>query len=286
MVQSSSTPNVPHSALAASNLDDRPATANRTPEGKTPAPRVYGVSTPESFARAQQEQERKKKLEVDQKAEAEARRKLIVMSKQTEFPPSTPISCPPSPDDEIFLRKQEESRRGRSSSSVNSNSIVSQVTSPSDLTSPISSVDLSGQEQTFPSEPSLPALVSSGSSVCADPEGDFLERSGSVPTPVFSDSSPETLTPPMLSKQTSIDEGETPTNTIDGIIDIDEEGYNGDGDTTLTVDDDDDDSDSDEGLTMTRRKPAAKVGVQMARRGTNASVGSTDTAKKVDMDGA
>lgn len=90
----------------------------------------------------------------------------------------------------------------------------------------------------------------------------------------------------MLSKQTSIDEGETPTNTIDGIIDIDEEGYNGDGDTTLTVDDDDDDSDSDEGLTMTRRKPAAKVGVQMARRGTNASVGSTDTAKKVDMDGA
>lgn len=289
MLQSSSTPNVPHSALAASNLDDRPATANRTPEGKIPAPRVYGISTPESFARAQQEQERKKKLEADQKAEAEAKRKKIAMSTQTEFPPSATTSCPPSPDDEIFLRKQEESRRARSSSSVNSNSIVSQVTSPSDLTSPISSVNLSGQEQTFPSEPSLPALVSSGSSVCADPEGDFLERSGSVPPPsntVFGDSTPETLTPPLLSKQTSIDEGETPTGTIDGIIDVDEEGYNGDGDTTLTVDEEDDDSDSDEGLTMTRRKPAAKIGVQMARRGTNASAGSTDTAKKVVMDSA
>lgn len=284
MVQSNSTPNVSHTAFAASNIDDRPATANRTPEGKTPAPRVYGISTTESFARAQQELERKKKLEATEKAEAEQKRKELAASSQVEIQPLAPTECPPSPDDEIFQRKQEESQRAQSSSSFNSNSIVSQVTSPSDLTSPISSVNLSGQEQTFPSEPSLPALVSSGSSICADAEGDFLQRPGS-PAPahtVFtSDSTPETLTPPLLSKQDSLDEGTTPT----GILDVDEEGYNGDGDTTLTVEEEDDDSDSDEGLTMTRRKPASKVGVAMARRDTNASVGSTDTAKKVALDG-
>lgn len=141
MSQSSSTPNVPTTALAASNLDERPATANRTPEGKTPAP--------------------------------------------------------------------------------------------------------------------LQAVLSPGST-------------------------PETLTPPIPSKRAS-DEAERCAGSLDDMAyDVDEEGYNGDGDTTFTLDDDDDDSDSDEGLTMTRRKPAAKLA--MPRRGTNASVGSTDTAKKVVMD--
>lgn len=275
IAQSSSTPNVPTTATyAASNLDDRPATANRTPEGKTPAPRVYGRSTTESFERAQEQLERKKKFE----AEAEQLRKTTAMSLQTELPVS---DCPPSPDDDIFMQKiqkQEESRRAQSSSSVNSNSVISQVTSPSDLTSPISSVNLSGQEQVFPSVPSLPALISSGSSVCADPEGDFLQHPGIVQS---SGGTPETLTPPMLSKQESQD-SDTPTNSIDAItVDVDDEGYNGDGD-TLTVDNEDDDSDSDEGLTMTRRKPQPKA--TMPRRGTNASVGSTETAKKVVMD--
>jgi [calcium/calmodulin-dependent protein kinase] kinase len=72
----------------------------------------------------------------------------------------------------------------------------------------------------------------------------------------------------------------------------DDEGYNGDGDTTFTADDDDD-SDSDEGLTMSRRKPKIQnppslVEVKLERnklerRGTNASVGSTETAKKIVM---
>jgi [calcium/calmodulin-dependent protein kinase] kinase len=74
--------------------------------------------------------------------------------------------------------------------------------------------------------------------------------------------------------------------------DEDDEGYNGDKDTTFTADDDDD-SDSDEGLTMSRRKPKIQnppspVEVKLERnklerRGTNASVGSTETAKKVVM---
>jgi hypothetical protein len=93
------------------------------------------------------------------------------------------------------------------------------------------------------------------------------------------ESTPETISPPLLSKQSS---NEGPTETEIANMDlVDEEGYNGDGD-TLTIDDDD--SDSDEGLTMTRRKPTTSAPLPLARRGTNNSARSTDTAKKVTME--
>lgn len=302
MAQSSSTPDVPRTYVA-SNLDERPATANRTPEAKSP-PRRVQINTPETFAPAKQEQERKKKLE----AEADRQRRDLALIKTTSTAPGEG-DCPPSPDDDLSMRKQEESRRAQSSSSVASNSIASQVTSPSDLTSPLSSVNLSGQDHdhafTFPSVPSLPALVSSGSSVCADPEGDFLQHPGVVspPTSIIKrahpDSTPETLTPPTsLSKQVSHSPPHSPSHSrpsspephtiaLDGQEQDEDEGYNGDGDTLpLESDpdsDSDSDSDSDEGLTMTGRKPVAKITV--ARRGTNASVGSTDTARIVGRDG-
>jgi [calcium/calmodulin-dependent protein kinase] kinase len=154
----------------------------------------------------------------------------------------------------------------------------------SDVASPISSVNLgSSQERIFPSVPSLPALISGASSVSADAEGDFLQRPGFVKPPeaiLTANSTPDTLTPPPLSKQPSA-EGDTPTRSIDldalsVCHDLDEEGYNGDGDLASTAEDDD--SDSDEGLTMTRRKPKPKPGA-LARRGTNISVESTETAK-------
>jgi [calcium/calmodulin-dependent protein kinase] kinase len=285
---SQSTPNVPHAALAASNLDDRPATANRTPEGKTPAPRIYGASTPESFQRAQDAMERRRRLEEhsEQKRQQLTREAL----RQTQ----SPLECPPSPDDEIYLRKQDEATRARSYSSVNSNSIASQITSPSDVTSPISSDNLGSTDQFYPSVPSLPALISGASSVSADTEGEMLQPPGSIKPPdhgITTYSTPETLTPPSLSKQTSIEtETSHVTTANDAILlspDEDDEGYNGDGDMPFTANDDD--SDSDEGLTMSRRKPKPKSpitetrpGLKMTeRRGTNASVGSTETAKKV-----
>lgn len=289
MTQSSSTPNVMHTVYAASNLEERPSTANRTPEGKTPVPRKYGTSTPETFERAQAQLERKKKLE----AEESQRQKDQLSLQQVEVPPE---QCPLSPDDEIFVRKQEEAKRERSASSVNSTSAyTSQVTSPTDITSPISSLNLGSSEQIFPSVPSLPALISSASSDCPDHEGDFLGRPGFVQAPetiLSSETTPETITPPLPSKESTGDETGTPRGTIDDdtipfpLDAKDEEGYNGDNDTTLTVEDDDD-SDSDEGLTMTRSKPKKKFGPEstaMARRGTNASAGSTETAKKVVMD--
>ena len=285
MTQSSSTPNVMHTVYAASNLEERPSTANRTPEGKTPLPRKYRASTPESFERAQAQLERKKKLE----AEASQRKKDQSSLQHSEVPAN---HCPPSPDDDTWIQKQEQAKRARSSSSVNSASAyTSQITSPSDITSPMSSLNLGSSEQIFPSVPSLPALVSGASSVSADTEGDFLGRPGFVQPPetvLSSDTTPETLTPPLLSKESTGEETETPRGTIDDDtipipLDSEDEGYNGDGDTAFTIKDDDD-SDSDEGLTMTRSKPKKKLAPEstaMARRGTNASVGSTETAKKV-----
>lgn len=284
---SSSSPEVMRNVYAAANLEERQPTANRTFEGKTPPPRRYGTSTPETFERAQAQLERKKKLE------AESRQKLKAVLSQQEG--VQPDHCPPSPDDEIFARKQEDANRQRPESSINSTSAyTSQVTSPTDVASPISSLALGSSEQIFPSVPSLPALISGASSDCPDLEGDFLGKPGYVQETVLSShTTPETLTPPVLSKDTTSAETETPTSTVDEdafpipLDAADEDGYVGDNDATLTVDDDDDDSDSDEGLTMMKSKPKKKLNLEstaMARRGTNGSVGSTGTAKKMVMD--
>ncbi|KAH6662733.1 hypothetical protein B0J14DRAFT_284996 [Halenospora varia] len=284
--QSASTPSFTQTAYAASNLEERPSTANKTPEGKTPAPRTYGASTPESFQRAKEINARRRKLE----EENERKRKQLSESAVQKVEP-TP-DCPPSPDDKIFVQKQEDSKRAQSYSSVNSSGFT-YMTSPSSATSPDSCTNLSSQEQIFPSVPSLPALISGASSVSADPEGDMLQAPGCVTyypeTGFTAQSTPETLTPPSISKQSTRDSDVTPRNVEgDGRIlmtpEVDDEGYNGDGDIACTVEDDD--SDSDEGLTMTRRKPKPKVVAvsSMPRRGTNASVGSTETAKKVIMD--
>lgn len=288
-----STPDIPRTNTA--DLEDaRPATANHIPEARTPVARVYGASTPESFQRAQDTMVRRRKLE----EYADIKRQQLEASRSND-----PFSseCPPSPDDDLFAEKQE-AQRAQSYSSVTSNSMASQMTS--NVTSPISSVNMGSTEQfypTVPSLPSLPALISSASSVSADPEGDMLHNPSFVNQSEHAftgENTPEARTPPSLSKQVSTDT-DTPVPTIidDAIIlSADEDdGYNGDGDTTFTADAEEDDSDSDEGLTMTRRKPksstasdtppAKAVLRKLERRGTNASVGSTETAKKVVIDG-
>jgi len=263
--QSSSTPNVPQLRSAASDLDQRPATANRTPE-------VVG----------QAKQEIPKE---DAQDEVEGRRRAtsnLRMDLRTPLQSST--NTPQSPQAMSYRHKHDPSARAQSSSSINSTEMVSQLASPSDIISPLSSATASSQEQIFRSAPSLPGLVSSGSSVCADPEGDFLQHPGIVsPQSGFSppDSTPEALSPIMTKN-----EGETPMQTTDKIfcntLPAEDDGYNGEDDTTLTVDDDDS-SDSDEGLVLMmgkkRKVPSRQMTIE--RRGTNNSVGSTETAKKV-----
>jgi SNF1-activating kinase 1 len=271
-----STPNVSNSADAASNLEERPTTANRTPDAKTPTTRVYRASTPQSFELAQESLRRRKEIAA---GEDKKRNELV----GARLAKGATTSFARSPDEEILVEKQEATR-APSSSSVNSNGFV---TSPSDITSNISSVALGSHGQFSASVPSLPALISSGSSVCADPEGDFLQQPGVVSQAqdaLSPGSTPETLTPPLYSKH-AINETETPSGADKPLaIDVDEEGYNGDGDTAFTIDDEVD-SDSDEGLTMTRRKRQATPNLSLARRGTDVSAGSTETAKKVELDG-
>ncbi len=282
--QSTSTPNIPHTAaLAASNLEERPSTANRTPEGKTPPPRTY-QSTPESFQRAKEIFDRRRLQEAQ--AVEENREQASRLAAE--------IPCPPSPDDDMFMQRQEEAaKRAQSYSSVNSYSMASHITSPSDATSPVSSVNLGSTEQFYPSVPSLPALISGASSVSADPEGEMLQCPGVPRHPEHGftgHSTPDSVTPPALSKQSTIAEAANRAVTL--VHEDEDDGYHGDGDTAHNFNDDSD-SDSDEGLTMGKKKPLKKspspiqdkIGFRkLERRGTNNSAGSTETAKKVLMD--
>jgi [calcium/calmodulin-dependent protein kinase] kinase len=130
-------------------------------------------------------------------------------------------------------------------------------------------------------------LISGASSVSADHEGEFLSQPGVIRDSVdVTGSSPDTMTPPALSKEPS-HEGQHPTDiasltTTLPIVADDDDGYTADGD--LATRTEDDDSDSDEGLTMSRRKSnPPKRQSTLVRRDTNASVASTETAKKVSV---
>ncbi|RQM07761.1 hypothetical protein DH86_00003042 [Scytalidium sp. 3C] len=192
------------------------------------------------------------------------------------------VECPPSPEN--GLQEARDSPRAKSSSSVNSVGLtpVSPITSPSDIQSSVSSDHLGSQCQTFQSVPSLPALISGASSISADTEGEFLQLPGNV----HLESPSEAAAPAELSKQTSIEtETEIATLEPDSIpleADLDNDAYNGDGEAPSATEADDD-SDSDEGLMITRKKSRTKSATKL-RRDTNASVGSTDTAKKVAVD--
>ena len=267
--QSSSTPNVPQYKSTTSHLDERPATATRIPE---------------AVRRAEQEFPR----EIIQDEAGGRRRATSNLRMNLRTPLQSATNSPHSPQNIEHRHNPHPSVRAQSSSSINSTEMISQLASPSDIISPLSSATVSSQEQIFRSAPSLPGLVSSGSSVCADPEGDFLQHPGIVsPQSGFSppDSTPETLSP-VITKV----EGETPIQTTDKVfcntLPAEDDGYNGgEDDTTFTVDDDDS-SDSDEGLVlmMGKKRKVPSRQMTMERRGTSNSTGSNDTAKKVVVD--
>ncbi len=203
----------------------------------------------------------------------------------------------------------------------------------------------------FQSDPSLPALLSSTSSVSADLEGEFLGNPGVVgqraPSAVDAEGdTTDSLTPPAPLGKESV--AGFPLDVLEGgvvPVRLDGRARAGTGESAAhhhtgvatrrashgnyghqhqrlhlqqqqrrraeEEDDGDSDSDSDEGLTMARRKkvPASVAASVVAspsremlappgdgekvgrvtvggRRGTNASVGSTETAKKVFAVGA
>lgn len=275
-------------------IEDRPMTAHRVKDlqSKTPPPRKYGpsTSTEESFARAREAQRRREKLEY----EDELQQKDLQPAAEIE---TATVSCPPSPDDEDFNNADDASRAPTFGSHLSSKSSSADVlampsVSSSAVTSPVSYTTSASQKDlanvvTFQSDPSLPALLSGASSVSADPEGDFLHVPGSVSRGSVLEST-ESLTPPALGKEpvagfpledASLDDPDS-VRVDSTPLDSEECG-------------DDEDSDSEEeGLVMMSRrskksgslKESPKATFRSRRRGTNASVGSTDTAKKVSSE--
>ncbi|ORY56075.1 uncharacterized protein BCR38DRAFT_119571 [Pseudomassariella vexata] len=279
------------------DLDNRPLTAHRVQqmEGRTPPPRVYNSSTPESFARAREQMMRRQHRE-----DEERKKRQQLLSSRPDLDPAY-IPCPPSPDDDSTKHRPPTPTRcdtGRTvitTSPASFDNIVTPLTSPSDVMSPISIANLSSKQdgsQIFRSDPSLPALLSGASSVSADAEGDFLLLPGLVDRSSLLDTT-DSLTPPALAKE--------PANEFPLVEDLEMEhtlrlrlnqSPHGLGPSSIyssrAVEDDDDDSDSDEGLVMAKPKrvapPKDLSNITIPRRrDTQTSVSSTETAKKIIM---
>jgi [calcium/calmodulin-dependent protein kinase] kinase len=209
---------------------------------------------------------------------------------------------PPGPS-----REETIDTAGSSNSTSLGNLSTTPLTSPSDSASPISianPIPFKGhnaeQILAFQSDPSLPALLSSTSSVSADLEGDFLGNPG-VPSASSVLETTDSLTPPALAK---VHAAGFPIEAqeellLDGTVAVELDSHTAKGSHAARrlipsnpVNDNDEDSDSDEGLTMGRSRNhnrakdqspggLGKILTTARRRDTNVSVRSTDTAKKI-----
>ncbi|KAK8107472.1 uncharacterized protein PG998_009485 [Apiospora kogelbergensis] len=287
-------------SFTAACLNDRPLTSQRVlqMDAKTPAQRIYKPSTPESFARAQEQMQRRHYRE----QEEQARQKQLQESRQDVDPAWVPCppSCPPSPDDETRMERRLPPSRSDTagtvvtSSSASYGNMTTPLTSPSEATSPVRK----GDSPIYRSDPSLPALLSGASSVSADAEGDFLLRPGSVNRPSLIDTT-DSLTPPGAGKgircriPSRDPRGRACIPLTDGQLYSHYAAALGFSSRGV---DDDSDSDDDDGLLMMRPRrrgasqdPANQLQTRsnshIKRRDTQTSVGSTETAKKVSMHG-
>lgn len=287
----SSDPNMHEKHFGVTEPDRRPMTSHRVLqlERKTPPPRVHNSSASESFARTQQHLIRQQIRE----AEARVNYNGTISSKMSHIPP-----CPPSPDNEVTIvnppSRVDTSGTLATSASTSTSTFCTPLTSPSAVASPISIKNL--PQQSFRSDPSLPALLSGASSVSADAEGDFLLKPGSFAQSSFIDST-DSLTPPALGKESGegfplrVDEQyqtllpRTPHEiTTSSLMSP-----------NIMDDGEDSDSDSDTGIIMAkpRRRALTKEHASSTifgrvanpkRRDTQTSItsiGSTETAKKV-----
>ncbi len=299
--QPNSDSNIYEKQLAAIDLGQRPMSANQDfhVEGITRPPRVYNPSNLESsFVRAQDQMIRCQR----QAAEGLARRQETAASRRGVCPISIP--CTPSRGDNLVTGSYSPRARGDTIGTTNSSSaslgtMMTPLTSPSEVTSPVCITDLAGRHndsQIFRSDPSLPALLSGASSVSADPEGEFLLRPGSVDRPSLIDTT-DSLTPPALTKEPiagfPLDELESDTF----ILGQPHRGLASSPLSARTIGEDENASDSDDGLVMARsrkkRGPPRESTLSQVerslttprRRDTQTSIKSTDTAKKVVIHG-
>ncbi|CCF41898.1 hypothetical protein CH063_02708 [Colletotrichum higginsianum] len=319
--QPQSDSNIYENQRATTDLEERPQTAHRienvrdVPEARTPPPRKYNNSTPESFARARDELHRKHieeyQHQVAQQALDDVRSDIAVVD-PTEYP------CPVSPDDEFFGTPPPHGREyttetRHSSRSASIGGLASPLTSPSDVNSPISSTTPPSKEEmlAFQSDPSLPALLSGSSSVSADLDAEPVEPAVVNNKQALLETT-DSLTPPALVKEpmagfpleqyeqqerfdqhhnASFDSGSIPLRITPNTSYRSPPAIHRTPDFS-PQDDDDDDSDSDEGLLMAKSKKKKSTNAHVERipfgarrRDTNVSIASTETAKKVVIHG-
>ncbi|KAI0970975.1 hypothetical protein F4678DRAFT_462110 [Xylaria arbuscula] len=283
-----SDPNIHEKHFIPPELDRRPMTSHQVSEmeRKRPSMKANNSSTTESFAQAHHNTLRQ------QIHESEEQTKHHTIISREFMPPDS--SFPLSSDDAVNMENRQSSSRFDPTGNLATSASASTGAFCSPLTSPISIENL--PQQSFRSDPSLPALLSGASSVSADAEGDFLLKPGSFDRPSLIDTT-DSLTPPALGKEPSegfpLGEDEQfqtlfpgPRHQITA--------------STLpssnVVDDNEDsDTDSDGGLIMAKSKRRAPPKEHVSspifgkianprRRDTQTSVtsiGSTETAKKV-----
>ncbi|KAK0612843.1 hypothetical protein B0T17DRAFT_470690, partial [Bombardia bombarda] len=154
-------------------------------------------------------------LELDERPmtahRASARRQQIADTALGLEPALIPLPPSPAPDVSEFMQQLPDSREDivgttLSSRSTSVGALTTPLTSPSETTSPVYGISLGLAKEAadrilaFQSDPSLPALLSSTSSVSADLEGEFLCNPGVVERSSVIDTS-DSLTPPAFTKE-------------------------------------------------------------------------------------
>lgn len=291
------------------DLEERPSTAHRIeniPKGRmSPARRNYSTSNPESFTHTKEALARKTAMR-----QAESETEIDDMD-------SVQASCPTSPGENTewahrmgVPSRGETMMTGKSSSTDSMDALGTPLTSPSEMTSPVSAQPTAKRTSermlAFQSDPSLPALLSGASSVSADMEAELLGQPGIVSAHPSLLETTDSLTPPALTKEPTsgfpIDQvfenppamasgqltfhlsagGSQPAHMSRCVAHNDDDN-----------EDDDDDDGSDDGiLLMAKSKkkptPAATPFVrappfEARRRDTNISIASTETAKRIGV---
>lgn len=260
------------------------------------------LPNPEHFAQVQADRYRKHQAEIAQTHKASREQTARGYSSETW------------PESHTLPSRTTTSNTVQSSSTESMAAAGTPLTSPSDITSPITMPPIDKHQQssmdTFRSDPSLPALLSGASSVSADTEAELLGRPGVVGgQPSILLETTDSLTPPALMKEppngfpiqevfthgTAMESGPLSVHLADAshtagpCLQSRAESPEGDDG------DDEDDSGSDDGLllmTKPKKKPLPGLSsgrssspFEPRRRDTNASIMSTDTAKKVPLDG-
>ncbi|KAJ2899336.1 uncharacterized protein MKZ38_003265 [Zalerion maritima] len=282
-------------------LDGRPMTAHRIediPEGQIVQSHHHNFSAPESYTTI-----------TGLESAPSSRRESDDSNSHSDFDQSRRDTVSSVEDDAVFDNASQPTRQStigtvKSSSTNSIGAMTSPMTSPTAMTSPICAPTKVNSDSmlVFQSDPSLPALLSGASSVSADAEGEFLKRPGVVDQSAMSETT-DSLTPPAIIKERStgfpLDQAlechgipmhmDSQQSLRRSIISPKLPVHR-----TIGADDGESDSESDSGFLMMgskgkKKHHAREYGTSRIyaarRRDTNASIGSTETAKKIGPDG-